>query len=157
FGTPPLSAELRTGNAAAMPRQATKTASLRVFSVTSKSPPWLCVASCKRRRRPEGYASRCSFEQPDLAEDRDGGRVDVLSVAVTVLEGDHVDAAPLDSLAGRLGDQVSTAHRVRVRGGRRPLLSYDAIADIKAPCLEANVGPGLEDRADVLADLATPR
>jgi hypothetical protein len=35
FGTPPLSAELRTGNAPAIPRHATKTASLRVLSFTS--------------------------------------------------------------------------------------------------------------------------
>src|SRR3954453_5970980 len=35
FGTPPLSAELMAGRAAAMPRQVTNAASLRVLSFTS--------------------------------------------------------------------------------------------------------------------------
>jgi hypothetical protein len=35
FGTPPLSAELRTGKAPAIPRQVTNTASLRVLNFTS--------------------------------------------------------------------------------------------------------------------------
>jgi len=43
-GTPPLSAELMTGNAAARPRQVTNAASLRVPSFTSKSPPWAVFA-----------------------------------------------------------------------------------------------------------------
>lgn len=44
-GTPPLSAELRTGNAAAIPRQVTKIASFRVLSFTSSLPPWLVGSS----------------------------------------------------------------------------------------------------------------
>ena len=40
FGTPPLSAELRTGKAAATPRQVTNTANLRVLNFTYL-PPWL--------------------------------------------------------------------------------------------------------------------
>src|SRR3954470_23792591 len=35
WGTPPLSAELRTGNAPAIPRQVAKTATFRVLSFTS--------------------------------------------------------------------------------------------------------------------------
>src|SRR5262249_44994257 len=42
---------------------------------------------------------------------------------------------------------------VRVGGGGRPLLRDHAVPDIKPARLEVEIGPALEDRADVLADL----
>src|SRR5262249_60277530 len=107
-GTPPLSAELRTGKAAARPRQVAKTANLRVLSFTSSVPPWLIGSPLRKRRgAPGGYSQAELGEQADLAEDRDRVRVDVLALDQAVLVGDHVDPAPLDPGARRLVHQAA--------------------------------------------------
>src|SRR5207253_4630080 len=66
-----------------------------------------------------------------------------------VLEGDDVEAVPLDPLPGRLGDEVAAAHRVGVGGRRRPFLHDETVPHVEATSGELDVGPGLEDRADV--------
>src|SRR5512145_3024874 len=63
-----------------------------------------------------------SVQKADLAQDRDGVRVDVLALHEAVLEGDHVEAIPGDRLAAGRGDDVAAAHLLRVGGRRRPLL-----------------------------------
>ena len=44
-----------------------------------------------------------SIQQADLAQDRDAVGVDVLALDEAVLEGNDVEAVPLDAAAGRLG------------------------------------------------------
>ena len=63
----------------------------------------------------------------------------------------------LDALAGRLGDEVAAAHRLGVGRGRGPFLDDQALADVEAAGREGDVGPGLEDRADVGAGLLAAR
>src|SRR6266508_2744852 len=53
-----------------------------------------------------------SGQQPDLAQDRDGVRVDVLPLDEPVVERDHVRSPPFDPLAGRLGDEIAAPHGV---------------------------------------------
>src|SRR5213592_496650 len=90
-----------------------------------------------------------SVEQADLAQDRDRVRVDVLALDQAVLEGDHVDAVPADRAARRRRLEIAAAHRLRMGGGRRPLLGDHALAHVEAPGLEPHVGPGREDPGDV--------
>ena len=60
---PALVGRARTGNAAPRPRQVTKTASFRVFNVTSSSPPSLFASHAEKRRgRPEGSPCLKSVE-----------------------------------------------------------------------------------------------
>src|SRR5262249_4266299 len=59
--------------------------------------------------------------------------------------------------AGRLRDEVAAPHLPRVGGGRSPFLHDQALAHVQAPGREGDVGPGLEDRADVVAHLGATR
>ena len=92
-------------------------------------------------------------EQADLAQDRDAVGVDVLALDQAVLEGDHVEAVPLDPAArsarrrGRRGASV-----LAWVAARCPFLHDEPLADVEAAGGEGDVGPGVEDRADVVAD-----
>ena len=58
-------------------------------------------------------------QQPDLAQDRDAVRVDVLALHQAVLERDHVDAVPVTVLPVGSATRSPRLHR-RSRGSRSP-------------------------------------
>src|SRR5436190_8532258 len=95
--------------------------------------------------------STASVQQPDLAQDGDGVRVDVLALDEAVLEGDDVQALPFDALAPGRRNELAAAHLPGVRGARGPFLHDEVLADVKAAGGEGNVGPGGEDARNVLA------
>src|SRR3954454_17903294 len=105
------------------------------------------------RSRLQSPNLEAGLEQADLAEDRDRVRVDVLALDQAVLERHQVHAAPLDPLAGRRGRVIAPPQRVRVRGGRGPLLGDEPVAHVEPARREPDVGPALEDPRDVRTDV----
>ena len=95
-------------------------------------------------------ATASSLEQPDLAQDRHGVRVDVLALDLPVLERDDVDPLPLDASARGLGDDVAPAQRLLVRRPRGPLLDDQVLVYVEPPGLKGDVGPRLEDASNVV-------
>src|SRR5664280_1569202 len=89
------------------------------------------------------------LQQPNLTEDRNRVRVDVLALDLARLERDHVHAVPLDALARGLGDDLTAAECLDVRRSGSPLLHNPVLAHVEPAGLELEVGPRLEDAGDV--------
>src|SRR3712207_532052 len=87
-------------------------------------------------------ARASSLEQPHLAQDRHGVRVDVLVVS-PVLEGNDVNPLPRDASARGLGDDVAPTQRLLVRRSRGPLQDGQVLAYVEPPGLKGDVGPRL--------------
>src|SRR5215211_3947588 len=97
------------------------------------------IAASSGQRTSRSTSGNCTptSKSADDAGDAEPG-VDVLALDLAVLDREDVDAVPLELLAV-------------ARRGRRPLVDYEAVADVEAAAAERDVRRVAEDLRDVLA------